>query len=283
MSSDTGGPASLLTLLRAARDERDEDGLVDIRDAARRHGMPPELVDDAATLAEEWGLVGWADADEEPVLRRCGEQYLALRGHVDHAVLWFLPRVIDDLHARRALLRAGTVVVDTFREAISRGRAVEHARECVPVAFGPAVTEVVAINLFAAAVALMVRLSDGEPAGCVGEEVMALELMGQAERWLVMAREEGLIDDDAAEHALTELAELFELFGDADVLHMLEMREPSDAAVARRSARNQWLRVADQRIERWFVPFSDTAPTGYLDEAGDDAPFTGGPIPPAPP
>jgi hypothetical protein len=34
-------------------------------------------------------------------------------------VLWFLPDHVDDLHARRALLRAGTVVAGMFRDVIS--------------------------------------------------------------------------------------------------------------------------------------------------------------------
>src|SRR5919106_1538086 len=44
-----------------------------------------------------------------PIVRDAGRQYLALEGSVDPAVLGFLPFAIDHLHARRALLDAGTI------------------------------------------------------------------------------------------------------------------------------------------------------------------------------
>jgi hypothetical protein len=50
----------------------------------------------------------------------------------------------------------------------------------VPEAFAPAITERIAIDLFAASVALMARLSDNEPAGCVAEEVVAVVAMEEA-------------------------------------------------------------------------------------------------------
>jgi hypothetical protein len=80
-----------------------------------------------------------------PILRDAGRQYLALEGSVDPAVLRFLPFVIDDLHARRALLDAGTIVVDEFRAALLDGRAIVHAQDLVPEAFAPAITERIAI------------------------------------------------------------------------------------------------------------------------------------------
>jgi hypothetical protein len=203
-------------------------------------------------------------------LSRSGDQFLALEGLVDPTVLRFLPDVIDNLHARRALLFAGAVVVDAFREAIIHGRAVEHARRCVPDAFAPAVRHSMAINLFAAAVALMVRLSDGQPAGCVGEEVIALELISQAELWLFQEVDDGRLSVDDADHAVAALQSLFELFGDSDVLDMVSMREPSDAAVALTSTRNVWRGVADQRAaQNWFTPFADTAPAGHLADGGN--------------
>jgi len=36
---------------------------------------------------------------------------------------------------------------------------------------------------------------------------------------------------------------------------MLDMEEPSDAAVARHSAVDRQLGIADRRIEAWFNPF----------------------------
>ena len=231
--------------------------------------MPLSVVRDAAAVAEQWGLVTGGPGRGLLDLRRCGDQYLALQGRVDLPVLEFLPDVIDDLHARRALLCAGTIVVDAFREEIIRGRGVEHARQCVPDAFAPAVTDAIAINLFAAAVALMARLSDGQPAGCVGEEIIALELISHAELELLQDVDDGRLTEEEAEGGVAELSSLFELFGDSDVLDMLEMREPSDAALALTSARHRWLGIADQRAQNWFVPFAYTAPTGYLADCGD--------------
>jgi hypothetical protein len=269
MTAIDDGARTLLAFLDAIRRECHDLDLVPIRTIAARLESPLTVVRATAELAEHWGLIESEPGEGVVTLRRSGEQYLAFDGLVDTTVLRFLPDVIDDLHARRALLCAGTVVVDAFREAIIRGRAVEHARRCVPDAFAPAVTDAMAIDLFAAAVALMARLSDGQPAGCVGEEVIAVELIRQAELWLVQELDEGRLTADAADNAVAELQSLFELFGDCDVIDMLSMHEPSDAAVALTSQRNVWLGVADQRTQNWFTPFADTAPTGHLAGGGN--------------
>jgi hypothetical protein len=112
-----------------------------------------------------------------PILLNAGRQYLALAGDVEVAVLPFLPSVIDDLHARRALLYGGTVLVDEFRAALLTRAGVGYAREIVPPAFVPAVDERLALDLFPAAVALTARLSAGRPAGCVAEEILAVALL----------------------------------------------------------------------------------------------------------
>ena len=106
-----------------------------------------------------------------------------------------------------------------------------------------------ALDLFAAAVALMARLSDGAPAGCVSEEIIAVALMEEARAWLEMRCEEGMLDE-AEEHAASdELRGLFELIEDDDVLNMFETTEPADAALAGHDPINQQLGVADQRVE----------------------------------
>jgi hypothetical protein len=112
-------------------------------------------------------------------------------------------------------------------------------------------------------------LSAGQPAGCVGEEIMAVELVSQAELWLDHDVEDGRLTANAKEQAAVELSSLFELFGDSDVLAMFEMQEPSDAAVARTTAQSRWLGIADQRLQNWLVPFGDVTPTGYLTDGGD--------------
>lgn len=225
----------------------------------------PQDAAEAMTVATWWGLVQEVeDDDATPIVTAAGHQYVAADGDVERAVLEFLPHVIDNLDARSELLIAGRILVEEFHEAICSGDAVEYARSIVPPAFAPAVTEEVAINLFAAAVALTTRLSDGEPAGCVGEEVMALALMSLAKEGLLGDVEDGHLAQDAANTAIAELPQLFELFGDADVLDMLAMEEPSDAALAAATPRNVGAAITDQRIQRWFVPFWRVAPTGYL-------------------
>src|SRR5215210_3677000 len=67
-----------------------------------------------------------------PILLNAGRQYLELAGEVDDDVLSFLPSVIDDLHARRALLRGGVVLVDEFRAAMLTAGGVVHAQRNRP-------------------------------------------------------------------------------------------------------------------------------------------------------
>lgn len=119
-----------------------------------------------------------------PLLRDAGRQYLARQGEVPREVLRFLPHEVDDLNAREALLVAGTVLVDEFRDHVLQGRGIEYAEGLVPPAFEQAVTERLALDLFAAAVALLARLSDGRPAGCVAEEILAVGLIeGAKHSW----------------------------------------------------------------------------------------------------
>jgi hypothetical protein len=201
-----------------------------------------------------------------PILLNAGRQYLALAGEVEVAVLSFLPSVIDDLHARRALLHAGTVLIDEFRAALLTRAGVDYAREIVPPAFVPAVDERLALDLFAAAVALTARLSAGRPAGCVAEEILAVALLQEAHAWLEMEHDRHELNRATMDTAAAELRGLFELFQDDDVLDMFDMREPSDAAASRFTFRAQQMGIADQTVEHWFDPFGWTAPTGYLRE-----------------
>jgi len=197
-------------------------------------------------------------------LLEAGRQYLQSHGEVDAATLRFLAGHIDDLHARASLLRAGTALVDEFRAAVLHGRAVEHARALLPQALAVAVTERIALDFFAASVALMARLSAGARAGCVAEEIVAVALLDEAREWLAMRARAGQLDEGAARAAIDKLRGLFDLFEDDDVLRVFEMREPADAAVARESPTDRHLGAADQRIEAWFQPFGGVPPTGYL-------------------
>jgi hypothetical protein len=239
---------------------------LDLEALAAELDVSPAVVENGLEWIDEHGLAFTGLDELPPGLRRAGRQYLAVRGKVAHDVLRFLPRTIDDLHARAALLRGGTVLVDELRYAVLHDRAVDHASDIVPAAFSPAVDEALALNLFAATVALMARLSAGEPAGCVAEEILAVKLMAEAETWLELESERGTLDYAATVAAKGELRSLFELFQDDDVLNMFGMEEPGDAALAGHSWIYQQLGVADQRIEAWFKPFSWTIATGHLDE-----------------
>ena len=199
-----------------------------------------------------------------PILLTAGRQFLANGGHAEYGVISFLPRVIDDLNAREALLVAGATLVEEFRAALVDGDPVDHARGLVPRAFTTAVDDRLALDLFAASVALMARLSNGAPAGCVAEEIIAIGLIEEARVWLELRREEGRLDKDQERAASEELRGLFELFEDDDVLNMFDMAEPADAALAGHDPLNQQLGVADQRVESWFDAFSWASPTGYL-------------------
>jgi hypothetical protein len=216
------------------------------------------------------GLVSFIAEDEPPRLLHAGRQWLARNGEWRPDVLRFLPIYIDDLHARRALIDGGSVLVDEFRYQLLRSHGVEYAREqLVPPAFAEAIDEAIALDLFAATVALMARLSDGSPAGCLAEEVIAVALLEEAQAQLEIAVEEGDMNEEEAEHARSELRGLFELFEDDDVLDLFEMSEPADAALAGHDPIKRQLGVVDQRIEAWFQPFGGVAPTGYLHDRKD--------------
>lgn len=263
-SFDRLAPALNVVGMAAAKDEPlDIDQLAQDLDESR---IGTELL---LEHLDRCGLALLAPADEpelSPLLTRAGSQYLEMKGKVPDEVLLFLPSVIDDLRARQALIAGGTVLVDQFRYQVVKGRAVDHAAGLVPSAFEGAIDEAIAINLFAATVALMARLSCGEPAACLAEEVMAVALLDNATVWLEMKAEEGELESEAVDPAQGALKGIFELFEDDDVLNLFEMEEPADAALAGHSWINQQMAVVDQRLEAWFKPFGGVTGTGYLDE-----------------
>jgi hypothetical protein len=240
---------------------------VNLRTIAHELGRSADAVEQEIELLEATGLILLAPEAGLPArLLRAGRQYLASKGNVSSDALGFLPHTIDDLVARRALLDAGTILVDEFRAALLNGDGVGHARELVPPAFAEAVTDGIALDLFAAAVALMARLSHEQPAGCVAEEIVAVALINEAAAWIELERDAGPLDDEGAEEATEMLRGLFELFEDDDVLKLFDMREPADAAVQGHSKRNRQLGVVDQRVQAWFTPFGGIARTGYLSD-----------------
>jgi hypothetical protein len=254
-----------LRLLEAAGMAHASDAVLDVAELAQEFDVAEATIRMDLGQLEALGLVlSGLDEGLPPILLTAGRQFLARRGGVEQEVLGFLPRVIDDLNARKALLVAGRILVDEFRAAFVDGDPVDHARALVPPAFSAAVNERLALDLFAASVALMARLSDGAPAGCVAEEMIAVGLIEEARVWLELRREEGRLDEHEERAADKELRGLFELFEDDDVLNMFEMVDPGDAALAGHDPLNQQLGVADQRVESWFDAFGGTSPTGYL-------------------
>ncbi len=247
----------LMRLLEAIGLEQAAEEPLDPGALAGELGVPEAAVRMDLDQLEQLGLALVGIEDEiPPTLLIAGSQYLERHGRVDHEVLHFLPRVLDDLATREALLLAGTVVVDEFRAAVLDGRAVEHARDVVPPAFEAAVDERLALDLFAAAVALMARLSEGAPAGCVAEEVLAVTLIEEARLLLEIRKDEGMLAEEAEHHAREELRELFELFEDDEVLGLFSLPGPA----------------AGEDVESWFDPFGGTAPTGYLNDCAEPTP-----------
>jgi hypothetical protein len=262
-----------LWLLEAAGMARASEAVLDVAELALEFDLAQATIRMDLDQLEALGLVlSGLDEGLPPILLTAGRQFLARRGDIEQEVLGFLPRVIDDLNAREALLVAGTILVDEFRAAFVEGDPVDHARALVPPAFIAAVNERLALDLFAASVALMARLSDGAPAGCVAEEIIAVGLIEEARVWLELRREEGRLDEDEERAAGEELRGLFELLEDDDVLNMFEMVEPADAALAGHDPLNLQLGVADQRVESWFDAFGGTSPTGHLRDRRSAAP-----------
>jgi hypothetical protein len=220
-------------------------------------------------------LLGDDEHGHVPLLLHAGRQYLAKEGDFDDEVLDYLASVIDDLHTRAALMTAATLLVDQFRDAVISGRAASHARDLVPPAFVGAVDEALAINLFAATVALSSRLGLGHPAGCLAEEIVAVELLEIADNHLVLQLDTGSLEVDEAEHARAELNGLFELFQDDDVLELFDMTEPADAAIAGHGWVHQQMGKVDQRLEAWFRPFGGVSPSGYYRRRGEPEGQTG--------
>jgi hypothetical protein len=229
------------TLLQAAGMAEAQDAPLDLVDLAQESGELIEVVDERLRRLEDLGLL--LDGREvgigaPPLLLRAGRQYLRAGGGVRPEVLAFASRVIDDLHAREALLEASAVLVDDFGDAIAEGNAVAFAISIVPPDARRSVTPRLAVALYGAAVALIARVVDGEPAACVAEEVLAVALLNEARSWLYEA------DLDTAERAaaLDALPSLFALFEESRALR-------GDI---------------DPDVRTWFAPFHGRPAAGHL-------------------
>lgn len=227
-------------LLQAAGMAEARDAPLDLVDLGRETGEAVEVLDQRLRALEDLGLL--IDGRDvgigvPPLLLRAGRQYLAARGDVRPEVLAFAPRIFDDLHAREALLEASAILVDEFGDAIAEGHGVAFACSIVPEGFREDVTARLAVELYAAAVALIARLVDGEPAACVAEEVCAVALLNEARSWLY----ETELDTSERAAAIEALPSLFALFEDADALGDV-----------------------DEDVRSWFVPFFGRPAAGHL-------------------
>ncbi len=127
----------------------------------------------------------------------------------------------------------------------------------MPPAFAEAVDERLTYNLFAAAVALPVRLAVGDPCGCLAEEILAVRLVELARRALDAQFHAGALGEHDAAAAAWATRGLFQIFQHEEVLELFEMHEPADAALAGEDA--------DSRLEAWFRPSGGTPATGHLE------------------
>lgn len=257
--------SSYVSLLRVIRLRELAEERIDIDDLAATLSSTPFVIETEISLLERWGLLYGNRLEElPPFVLGAGLQYIEREGEVENDVLRFLSLAIDDLNAREALLIAGSSLVEQFGEAILVGDGLEYARSIVPDAFVQVVDERLAIKLYAAAIALIARLSAGSPAGCLAEEIVAVALIDEAEAVLTDARDDGEITSEEASDAIRELGQLFEMFGDDDVLALFKMKEPADAALATHDPVKRRLGVTDQRVEAWFNAFGGVAVTGLL-------------------
>ena len=140
----------------------------------------------------------------------------------------FLVDWVLDPHARRILLKNGVLLVDNFRDAILDGRAIDHARSVVPPVYEQAIDEAVAVRLYAAAAALMARLSCSEAAACVAEEMLAAYLVIQCTGDLEHMPEWQHLTDDQRAQAIRRAGFWQSVTGSLDRLD-----EPLAAAAAR--------------------------------------------------
>ncbi|MCW2983435.1 MAG: hypothetical protein JWR63_1005 [Conexibacter sp.] len=257
--------AAIAPVLRAVAMSAAAAEALDPLAVATELGRNPDAVAEDLHWLDAAGLIHLGDDEQGhvPLLLHAGHQYLVSRGDVGNDVLFYLPSVIDDLHARAALASAANQLTDEFREAVTNGQATSVAHRVVPPAFAGAVNESLAINLFAATVALTCRLGLQEAAGCLAEEIVAVELLTIARGDLEAQLGSGLLSADEAEHARDELRGLFELFEDADVLDLFDMFEPADAALAGHDSISQQMGKVDQRHEAWFQPFGGVNANGY--------------------
>lgn len=203
-------------------------------------------VERAAADLERWGLA------RQGALTHAGVQFLARDGRVSVETLDFLAgNVVDDLDAREALRRASKRLLREFGEACAKGTLVDLVRTFIPPAFEKAIDPFLAARLYACASALIVRIARGEPAGCVGEELVSVRLVEHARDELAGAKD--ALGAEATARATDALEGVFALFQVDNITGMFKDARP-------------WRGRRDQRLSGWFAAFGDTVAAGHLEE-----------------
>ena len=200
-------------------------------------GTTPFEMRAVAAYAQGAGLVCMSARGAPWRLTRAGRQFLGRGGSVDDSVLVFLPQTIDDLNARSALMRGGAALVAEFRDALLDGRLRHHAAKLVPGAFCGVIDELLALDLFTAAIALTARLEAEQPPACMAEQMLTAQLVGYAGAALDEAVASGSLSRADAEAARAEFRSLGRLI-------------PSRGRPG-------------GPVEAWFRPFPGTVATAY--------------------
>src|ERR1044072_8117982 len=194
-------------------------------------------------------------------LTETGEQYLELEGQVSVQVLNFLPKTVPDLHARRALLMAGADAVATFRGCLLNGTGVEHALDFLPPPSPDFVDLELALGLYAASAAVVARLSAEEATACLAEDIVLINLIDDARKWLLVDRLSDLLEPEESQPATRALAELLRLVRDPVLPGVFASRPLLDALGIAAAE----VLLDDYPPETFFLPYPGAAPTGHLD------------------
>src|SRR4051794_25676493 len=102
-----------MRLLQAAGLAQAANEQLDMTALAAEMEVSPSTIEMEIEQLEAAGLLLSGRGEQpHPMLLGAGRQFLAARGEVQRDILYFLPAVVDDLHAREALIFAGIVVID---------------------------------------------------------------------------------------------------------------------------------------------------------------------------
>jgi hypothetical protein len=244
LSYEQAGPLLALVGMAEATDRR-----LELEEIGHELKLSLGVVQARLLELEEAGLIR-SMTGTAPRLVTAGRQYLRRRGEVEPELLGFLPKLIEDLEARRALLEAGAELVDEFRLAVHCRSEAVYVRQLLPACSAERLDRGLAINLFAAAISLLSRLSCAARPACLAEEMIALALLEQARIKLEAELVAGVLDSEQCLDAQRSLSSLFDLFEDDQALRLwspegLDQTARTDPA-------------------SWFEPYSQVPRTGYL-------------------